>query len=351
MAMSDFRILFLTHPYPNYVPDLLLHGLRKLLGPDVVDYPRKDSLYTGQLFGISPDDQLCPQWFPPDQGDIDREDIPDKIKSKYYTFIICDVRLAVQVYKQQNVGGEVYYSACFQGVRSIPLFADTRLELPQRLVLIDGEDHQCLIPPGPYVVCQRERTEANLSIPLLMALPEEIWEWISSLNGCSKSYDIGFIGGNRNFSHGENRKELLTILADRYPNCLLNISSIPTLENPNPDGRITRHDYYLNLQKCKIVLSLRGEGYDTFRFWENAACNAVHISQRTPFFIPYDFEHGVNILRFSDLDQLIRGIDMTLNNEYDVKKIIQKSHKHLLKYHTTAARALYFLDQLVRLLR
>ena len=43
------KILFLTHPYPNYVPDLLLHGLRKLLGPDVIDFPRKDCLYDGIL--------------------------------------------------------------------------------------------------------------------------------------------------------------------------------------------------------------------------------------------------------------------------------------------------------------
>ena len=46
------RILFLTDPYPNYVPDLLLHGLREVLGGDVVDFPRKDTLYRGQLSGV-----------------------------------------------------------------------------------------------------------------------------------------------------------------------------------------------------------------------------------------------------------------------------------------------------------
>ena len=43
------RILFICHPYPNYVPDLLLHGLRKIIGDDVVDFPRKDILYDGIL--------------------------------------------------------------------------------------------------------------------------------------------------------------------------------------------------------------------------------------------------------------------------------------------------------------
>ena len=55
------KILFITHWYPNYVPDLLLHGLRKLMGPDVVDFPRKDCLYEGVLgLGVCPPDQLCP---------------------------------------------------------------------------------------------------------------------------------------------------------------------------------------------------------------------------------------------------------------------------------------------------
>ncbi|MCP4252938.1 MAG: hypothetical protein GY775_05940 [Candidatus Scalindua sp.] len=41
------KILFITDSFPNYVPDLLLHGLRKLLGEQVVDYPRKECLYEG----------------------------------------------------------------------------------------------------------------------------------------------------------------------------------------------------------------------------------------------------------------------------------------------------------------
>ena len=42
-------ILMLCHQKPNYIPDLLLHGLRKLLGVAVVDYPRKTALYDGCL--------------------------------------------------------------------------------------------------------------------------------------------------------------------------------------------------------------------------------------------------------------------------------------------------------------
>ena len=39
------RVLFLADPAPDYVADGLLHGLRSLLGADVVDVPRRAPLY------------------------------------------------------------------------------------------------------------------------------------------------------------------------------------------------------------------------------------------------------------------------------------------------------------------
>src|ERR1700678_602301 len=39
------RILFLTAPHEDYLADSLLHGLRTLLGADVVDFPKADYLY------------------------------------------------------------------------------------------------------------------------------------------------------------------------------------------------------------------------------------------------------------------------------------------------------------------
>src|SRR5262249_3229769 len=39
------KVLYLTERTPDYLSDDLLYGLRRLLGADVVDYPRKDVLY------------------------------------------------------------------------------------------------------------------------------------------------------------------------------------------------------------------------------------------------------------------------------------------------------------------
>lgn len=152
--MTDINILFLTHPYPNYVTDLLLHGLRKLFGPQIVDYTRQESLYKGAFMGVSPDNQLCANWSPSDNNQIDREDIPQKILRGYFKYIICDVR------------------ACSFLQNMLPQWFSG-------LAHIDGEDYPVKILQDPYVMCRRETDGTEFSIPLPMAMPEEIFSWIT----------------------------------------------------------------------------------------------------------------------------------------------------------------------------
>ncbi|MFH1673058.1 MAG: glycosyltransferase [Pseudomonadota bacterium] len=311
------NILFFTHPYPNYVPDLLLHGLRKLLGPNVVDYPRKDCLYEGVLgLGVCPDDQRCPDWFPVDDGRIDREDIQKKVLKGYFRYIICDVR-------------------------AVNLLQKSFSQLPSGLIFIDGEDIPVKIKPGPYVICRRETDGTDFSIPLPMALPEELLKWIASYDNVSKQYSIGFLGSG---SQGE-RQSIAETLTRIYPDALLQSSAVPSEVKPSPDGRLGRDDYYLNLQRCHIVLSLPGLGYDTFRFWESAACNTVHISKNIPLYIPNDFVNEEHILRFSGIDELIRIIDRVLDEKVRSEEILKKGREHLINFHLTTKRAMYFLKR------
>jgi hypothetical protein len=312
------NILFFTHPYPNYVPDLLLHGLRKLLGENVVDYPRKDCLYQGVLgLGVCPQDQRCPNWFPHDNGTIDREHIWQKIQSGVFKYIICDSR-------------------------AFPSLLENLSHWPTGLVVIDGEDFPAKIQPGKYVLCRRETDGSDYSIPLPMAIPEEILEWISSYDNEQKQYSVGFLGSTQDGV----RKKIAATLATFYPDSLLQTSVVPSGDNPSPDGRLGRDDYYLNLQKCRVVLSLPGAGYDTFRFWENAACNAVHVSAKMPLFIPNDFKEASHIYRFYNIDELRRILDGVLEKNTAGDEIIRDARYHLIQFHLTTKRAEYFLDRI-----
>ncbi len=315
------KILFLTHPYPNYVPDLLLHGLRKLLGPEVVDYPRKDCLYEGVIgLGICPDDQRCPGWFPPNDGHVDRSDIPSKIQRGYFDLVVSDIRAAAGVSKQFN-------------------------QLPGRWAIIDGEDQPSKIPIGPYVVFRRETDGADYSIPLPMALPEEVLLWITRYDELPKRYDIGFLGS----THDGERRRLVETLARHYPQSLFQATSVPSSDNPVPMGRFSRDEYYQKLQQCHVVLTLAGAGFDTFRFWENAACNAVHAAVQMPLFLPDDFIDDREILRFVHTDELRAKIDRLFASENQRREHVVAGRHKLVSKHLTVHRAQYFLDHIRRI--
>ncbi len=316
------NILFLTHSYPNYVPDFLLHGLRKILGEKVVDYPKKECLYSGLQNGKHPEIYSDPFWFPADNDKIDRDDIEARLKNNYFDYLICDVRALSLL------------NSIFNKMSGMQI----------KIVVIDGEDFPVKINPGPFVICRRETDGTDYSIPLPMALPEEILNQIISYEDNTKSYSIGFLGSVGKES--ESRYTLIEKIAFHYPDSLLQASPISESEDKHPDERLGLDSYYDNLQRCRVVLTLRGAGYDTFRFWENAACNALHLSEEMPLFVPNDFKDKQHIMRFSNIDELRRIIDNQLANKQETDQMIQNSHQHLKGFHLTTKRATYFLDRI-----
>jgi hypothetical protein len=210
------------------------------------------------------------------------------------------------------------------------------------LAVIDGEDHPQKIAPGPFVVCRRETDGSDYSIPLPMALPQEVFEWITSYDNQPKNSTIGFLGS----THDGSRKSLVEALARYYPQSMFQATAIPSGDRPMPQGRMGRDEYYRRLQQCRFVLTLAGAGYDTFRFWENAACNAIHIAARMPLFIPDDFKDGHCILRFEAIDDLRRSIDPFLTDEERSQELIRNGRYLLYTKHLTTHRAEYFLNRI-----
>ncbi len=316
------RILFLIHEYPNYVPDLLLHGLRKILGPEAVEYPRKDCLYRGVIgLGVCPPDQLCPGWFPDDGEAVDRSDIEAKVRTGYFDLVIADQRLA-------------------------PWQDRLLADCGAALVIVDGEDRPAPVPAGDWIICRRETDGSDFSIPLPMALPEEVFNIIAGFDSEPKQYSLGFLGS----THDGQRRQIVEKLARWYPDSLLAATGVPSPEEPRPEGRLARADYYRMLQRCKMVLSLPGAGYDTFRFWENTACNALHLVQQMPLFIPDDFVSGRHVLRFEQPEKLRPHLDGLLADREGCRQMISEQRYHLYRHHLTSARAAYFLDRVNRAL-
>jgi Glycosyl transferases group 1 len=297
------NVLLLCHPYPNFVPDLLLHGLRKLLGDSVVDYPRKDILYEGFL-GQPYLDKIT--GLMPDDSKVDRSDIETKMAQGFFKMVICDVRV----------------------------FNDNPLLLEQNVcpvAIVDGEDLPTPIQPGRYVILRRETDGSDLSVPLPMAMPVEVMEWIERHSDTPKTHSIGFLGMRSGYT--PERNAMLDELIRIFPDALIDAWERDV-------GRWQgRDNYYRNLQSCKVVLSLPGAGNDTFRYWENAACNAAHIAKQTPLFIPNDFRDGHEIIKFNGIRELTDAVERILSEDVAWREFAARSCEWLRRYHTTEHRA------------
>ena len=301
------KVLMLCHSYPNYVPDLLLHGLRALFGASAVDYPRKDVLYDGLLGQpyLEPIPGLMA-----DDSDIDRTDIPAKMASGFFDLVLCDVRAFIE---------------------NLPILQNNRVPL----ALMDGEDTPAQIRPGPYAILRRERRPGDASIPLPMALPEEVIRMIDRHRAEAKVHSIGFLGARTH----EDRNTMIDELARYFPDALVNSWA----DSPQWEGRDA---YYRLMQSCRIVLSLPGAGFDTFRYWENAACNAIHFAKEIPIFIPEDFREGVEIVRFSTKLELLHRVENALRRDEDFARMSGRMRERLVAHHTTAQRARQTIDRL-----
>lgn len=301
------KILMLCHAYPNYMPDLLLHGLRVLFGSSVVDAPRKDVLYDGILG--QPHLEPVPGLFASD-AEVDRTDIPGKLASGFFDLVLCDIRAFNDNF------GPLQASRC-------------------PLALMDGEDVPAAIRPGPFVILRREARPGDYSIPLPMALPAEVIRAIDRYKDETKAHSIGFLGARTH----EDRATMLDSLAQYFPDALVHSWA----GTPKWKGRDA---YYQLMQRCRIVLSLPGAGFDTFRYWENAACNAVHFAKELPIFIPEDFRDGRGIVRFSTLLELLHRVENVLTCERDYAGFAECARERLLEYHTTERRARQTIDRL-----
>ena len=162
------KILFITHNknpnipsndfYNEYMNDLLLHGLREIYGFDVIDYPgawylyedesRKRQLDKKYLWGkgITTNEILN------DFNSIDRSNILEKIKKKYFDIVI------------------------YGSIQKNNTFIEEAIKYNNNLIFIDGEDSQFLqdklISKGLYFKRELKNSIKNV-FPINFAIPKD----------------------------------------------------------------------------------------------------------------------------------------------------------------------------------
>lgn len=135
----------------DYLRDCVFHGLRSILGPDVVDVGKLNSMYVGAdrsqmygkgmtLYGELPD-------IP-----VDRTDILKKVAHSFFDLVIYG-----SIHRCQDLLHEV--------VSKYP---------PSRVVYIDGEDHPGYLKGLPGIYFKRELHNPQPGVrPIQFAIPKE----------------------------------------------------------------------------------------------------------------------------------------------------------------------------------
>ena len=157
------KILFIhsegnnTH-YNDYMSDLLLHGLRQLIGFEVIDYPGSWYMYSDEILNRQYDKNklwgkgLTIKNTLNNYNSIDRTDIEKKIQNKYFDLVI------------------------YSSIRRSDLFLESVIKYNNKFLFIDGEDDNYIDErysnSGLYFKRELVNNKSNL-IPISFAVPKE----------------------------------------------------------------------------------------------------------------------------------------------------------------------------------
>ena len=113
--------------------------------------------------------------------------------------------------------------------------------------------------------------------------------------------------------------------------------------------------YYATLANSKIAVDAYGAyGCNAGRFWESLAAGCLLFTQPILIHMPNAFNIN-HLIQFSSPSTMEKEIKDFLRDTKEANKmmveIAKNGYEHLLRYHTTEARARYFLDTLQNYLR
>ena len=101
---------------------------------------------------------------------------------------------------------------------------------------------------------------------------------------------------------------------------------------------IPKKKYLETIASSKAGISVRGMGYDAFRYWEIPCYGAALFSKKTPMAIQNDFTEDESALFFSTNDELRSKFDKYVVNSDEWKEIAKAGQDQFFKYHTPEKR-------------
>ena len=106
-------------------------------------------------------------------------------------------------------------------------------------------------------------------------------------------------------------------------------------------------DYHYILANSRMAVTMRGSGRDTTRYWEIPLYRTAMIADGTMGCIhPYPFEDRKTALFYHSVDELVSIVERDMADQSEVDRVSVDGQTHLWRYHSTSARAAFFLSTL-----
>lgn len=324
------RILLVSNPDPDYTQDVVYHGLVELLGAkNVLDYPFTPRYHEPPRSGMK-----FPMLHLDVRDEAPRGELPQildwadaviigSLHKSAYEAAREVLRLAPDKPTAFLDGGDdpyVHEIARHVDVyikREVPLRHRVQTPLPlQKLYFRLGGAPQWR---GPL----REVLDfAKVGDPRIVPLPFGVIDH-GQRAVREKAYDVAFMGMPTSRERTRLRRDLAALAREG-------------VRVFAPDGRISWWDYLEILGKARVGISVRGHGFDTYRYWEIPALGTMLLSEKPRIVIPDNFVHGEEAW-FADPARMPDAIREVL--AMDTERIAAAGHRKLLAKHTSRARA------------
>jgi hypothetical protein len=332
------RLLFLAGRDPDYLQDALFHGFATLLGAGkVVEYP-ENARYHG---GSTVDSKMPMLSFDFPRGD--RSDLRELVASAD-AIVIGSLRDGV--------------------VDEVRRVLEWRGSTPTAFV--DGEDDPYVRAIASQVDCYFKRETLRRSIRLRARMPArrlyhrrrypERWadplrREIAVATARSRAIvplpfgivDTGFE------PRAEKDVDVAFLVNPTSPERLRVAEALRGLERAGAvvesatAANLAWTDYIELLSRSRIAVSVRGLGYDTYRYWEIPYAGALLLSEQPMTVIPGNFVDGQEAI-FAPVDGLADRARTLLNG--DTGAIAAAGRQKLLARHTSVHRARTVLERL-----
>jgi hypothetical protein len=329
------RIVFLTPGLEDYLTDSLFHGLRTMLGADVVDFPKLDFLYSSYpqcarsqlygrgftLYGLLAD------------IDVDRARVHERALGREFDLVVL---------------ADIW--------RSFGVFAQLGPQLAGRvrIAVLDGSDRP---EPYPYAgVWWRRRVWWTLPRAHMRGVyfKRELTSW----TGTFRSYltvpppfaaRLDSVREMREISFSIPEEKILTgagLPKDRLlASHVVDPHVARRLELPSGYVFSQESDYYADLQRWRFGITTKRAGWDCLRHYEQAANGCVpcfrHLERKPPRCAPHGLDRS-NCIAYRSARELLERRARIGQGEYEQ---LREGASRWARENSTLVRASRFLEQ------